>query len=237
MIAARLALGLPPGVGLGLHALGTQAPPLWPGETTAMRHAVPRRQAEFRAGRAAARRAMAAAGLPLAAIPAGRDRAPLWPAGTVGSITHGGDFALALAAPAARFAGLGIDAEPALPLSPDVAALIVSARDRLEGAGLPACLAPTLGFSAKEAVFKAQFPLTGRWLEFHDVAVTLGGADFTATCGAVTLCGRWARVGGLFVSWLVLGAEQLGQLDRFGRGIVAGQCPTACDPTHPGQPG
>ncbi len=56
-------------------------------------------------------------------------------------------------------------------------------------------------FSAKEAVYKAWFPLTRRWLEFDEVAVTFTGTgSLTARVlapGPVTLFhGRWTVPGG-----------------------------------------
>ncbi len=34
-------------------------------------------------------------------------------------------------------------------------------------------------FSAKESVYKAWFPLTGRWLGFEEAAITINPADGT----------------------------------------------------------
>ena len=61
---------------------------LYPEERTAIATAVKSRQQEFTAGRTCARRAMGHLGLPDMAIPVGADRAPIWPAGIAGSISH-----------------------------------------------------------------------------------------------------------------------------------------------------
>ena len=63
-------------------------PRLFPAEEAVVRTAGPRRRAEFTAGRACARAALAALGLPAAPVLAGRAGEPRWPAGVTGSITH-----------------------------------------------------------------------------------------------------------------------------------------------------
>ena len=67
---------LPPG--LALAGSDPRAAPdrLWPAEATATARMTPARLREFAAGRRAARAAMAALGLPPAAIPMGATRAP-----------------------------------------------------------------------------------------------------------------------------------------------------------------
>jgi 4'-phosphopantetheinyl transferase EntD len=74
-------------------------------------------------------------------------------------------------------------------------------------------------FSAKESVYKAWFPLTGRWLGFEDAAVTIdaGAGTFTARLlvpgPAVngtpmdSFSGRWLARDGLIVTAIVIGAR------------------------------
>jgi 4'-phosphopantetheinyl transferase EntD len=74
----------------------------------------PRRLAEFVSGRACARRALVALGVPDAlrrAIPVGAHGQPVWPAGVVGSITHCPGRCAAVAAPSDRYRSIGIDNE------------------------------------------------------------------------------------------------------------------------------
>jgi 4'-phosphopantetheinyl transferase EntD len=104
------------------------------------------------------------------------DRAPIWPDGVVGSITHTGDFAAAAVAWAADIAALGIDSEqiidPAAAL--DIADICMVDEATLFKAahGRSFCEFCTLVFSAKESVFKCLFPLTRKFLEFSDVRIT-----------------------------------------------------------------
>jgi enterobactin synthetase component D / holo-[acyl-carrier protein] synthase len=61
---------------------------LFPAEEALVRTADPRRQAEFTAGRACARTALARLGLPATPVLTGRAGEPRWPAGVTGSVTH-----------------------------------------------------------------------------------------------------------------------------------------------------
>lgn len=176
-----LAAVLPPGsrsseqrcTGRAEHAYGE----LRGAEAAVVADAAPVRRAEFTAGRACARRALVALGLTAVEIPRGPRGQPCWPEGVVGSITHCDGFRGAAAAAARRLASLGIDAEPHLPLPPLVAPLVSVAEDdraraALDAAGLHG---DRIVFSAKESVYKAWHPLTGLWLDFADVALTVSG--------------------------------------------------------------
>jgi 4'-phosphopantetheinyl transferase EntD len=173
---------LPPGVALHEGAIGEVAAELWSQEAALCADAVDKRRREFAAGRALARRALAELGAPegpLLAVSGGR--APAWPAGYVGSITHTGDHAAAAVARIEAFAGLGIDLEDwgrfrvrleAAILTPDEIARELSG---LDGAARQTTAA--LLFSAKESFYKCQHPLTGVRLGFQDAQVELDAAS------------------------------------------------------------
>lgn len=139
-----------------------------------------RRRQEFAAGRTCARRALAALGMPPVAILPGPGRRPLWPAGAVGSITHCPGYVAAAVGPAARFASLGIDAEPHLPLPRGVLRRIATGDElaMITALGGPVHWDRVL-FSAKESVYKAWHPLAGRGLGFRDVSVAIDPAAGT----------------------------------------------------------
>ncbi|WAJ31100.1 4'-phosphopantetheinyl transferase family protein [Antarcticirhabdus aurantiaca] len=156
-----------------------------PAEQAAVARAVPRRVGEFAAGRALARRAMIQIGLPPVAIPAGPDRAPIWPAGLCGTITHCADRCIAAVARRADgFRGLGLDVEPDEPLDADLLPLIATAEERADLATLPAAAALRQGrmiFSAKECAYKAQYALTRTLLDFQDLSISFApDGTFTA---------------------------------------------------------
>jgi 4'-phosphopantetheinyl transferase EntD len=115
-----------------------------------------------------------------APIPQGGDRAPVWPDGLTGTISHGAGACLALVARLGDFAGLGLDLEPAIPLPADLMEAVCTAQDR---ARQTSTLVGRLIFCAKEATYKAQYSQSGQLLEFHDLSVTLtaDATGFTAT--------------------------------------------------------
>jgi enterobactin synthetase component D len=142
-----------------------------------LQHANPKRQRDFLAGRWCAEEALRRLGAGSTHVAMARDRAPIWPDGVVGSITHSGNFVAAAVAWAADVAGLGIDSEQIIDpaAARDIAdvcmvdeAVLFTAAD-----GRSFCEFCTLVFSAKEAVFKCLFPVTRKFLEFSDVRITL----------------------------------------------------------------
>jgi 4'-phosphopantetheinyl transferase EntD len=163
---------------------------LYAEEIAAVAGAVPARRAEFAAGRAAAREAMAALGVEPVAVPVGARRMPVWPLGVVGSITHCSGLVAAAVAWAADIAALGIDAEPAAPLPADVLDAVATPAER---GALDGELAGTIVFCAKEAFYKCWSALDGAVLEFHDVEVAFDAATFAAVpAGGARWPGRWA---------------------------------------------
>jgi enterobactin synthetase component D len=163
----------------------------------ALRGAVPARQREFAAGRACAALALRRLGAPEGLPPVGvaDGGRPLWPDGIVGSISHAGGWAWAAVARADCAATLGIDLEPVLPderarrLWPEIATPgEVSALRSAPGLTLPRAV--TLVFSAKESLFKALHPLTGRSAHHYDARVR--GVDVKAGRFRVRLATSWS---------------------------------------------
>lgn len=134
----------------------------------AIRRCAPRRQAGFAAGRQAARDALRAAGLREAGCPGiGADGLPDWPEGWLGSISHSDRIAAALVAPrhGARLLGLDVERIVAAEVAAQIAPEILP--EHAPGAsGLPPALEVTRAFSAKEALYKALYPLTRQFREF-----------------------------------------------------------------------
>ncbi|RFC72176.1 4'-phosphopantetheinyl transferase superfamily protein [Streptomyces sp. AcE210] len=145
---------------------------LFPEERAYVAGAAATRRREFGEVRHCARRALGALGVrPLPLVP-GADRAPRWPGGVVGSMTHCPGYRAAAVASRTRLLALGIDAEPHEPLPAGVLDLVADPVERPALARLarthPRIHWDTLLFSAKESVFKAWFPLMGSWLDFTD---------------------------------------------------------------------
>jgi len=160
---------------------------LHPEELRYVRDAVRHRKREYAAGRACARAGLAELGIPHVTLLSGDDRLPIWPSGIAGSITHTDSYCAAAMVPTDLARSIGLDAEPNEPLDPELVPYVCSPG---ELAWLDACarseedqgrLARLL-FSVKEAVFKCQYPITRRYLEFDEVQVILelNSADFRA---------------------------------------------------------
>lgn len=145
-----------------------------------------RRQEEFRAGRAAARAALAALGHSGAVLPR-VGRLPRWPPGFVGSISHCPGLCVAAAAHARDFQAVGLDVEVRRRVGAHLHERICTSAERAwMAAGGRGEETATLLFSAKEATYKCLNPLTGVHLGFGDVevAVDLESGTFVATVSA-----------------------------------------------------
>ncbi|EFE65865.1 4'-phosphopantetheinyl transferase family protein (plasmid) [Streptomyces viridosporus] len=151
--------------------------PLYPEEAALLTRAVPKRRREFAAVRSCARRAMRKLGVPARPVLPGERGAPVWPDGLTGSMTHCEGYCAAALVRAADLASLGIDAETHGPLPEGVLASVSlpgeAARIGRLSAERPAVHWDRLLFSAKESVYKAWFPLTGEWLDFHEADIDL----------------------------------------------------------------
>jgi 4'-phosphopantetheinyl transferase EntD len=134
-------------------------------EALAVSNAVTARRSEFHTGRHLARLALRALGGPLASIPVGGHRAPVWPDAFVGSISHSRGLCAAQVGPRNAFLSVGIDLTPDIALDAGLAAQIVRPDELADGAS------PALRLAAKEAFYKCCFPLTHTFLDFHDVRV------------------------------------------------------------------
>lgn len=206
----RIITGLfPSTVRICSAALGVQpAVPYSDAEAAVVARAIPKRQTEFFVGRACARRALAKIGITAGLIGRRDDRVPVWPAGTVGSISHTEEFCCAIVARASDMISLGIDVERAAELPLSVQRLICQPGEVAELQRLRpprGCDWVTMAFSAKEAFYKCYYVASGNNLYFHDVAAkfrfftpTNGEFDVEilngSKCGvgAPKIVGRWA---------------------------------------------
>lgn len=177
-VRTALASLFPPGVAIAVCEVAAADPgSLWPEESAAITGAVPNRRAEFAAGRAAARAALAALGEPPTSLPMGSDRAPVWPDSISGSIAHAAGIAVAVAR---HGPPLGVDVEADAPLSPDLWPEITSPdeRARLPEGEIGRLVARV--FVSKEALFKAQDPQARAMFGFDAVTLTLAKTGFDA---------------------------------------------------------
>jgi len=149
---------------------------LYPEEEALLVRVVPKRRREFTTARQCARAALARLGVPPAPILPGQRGAPAWPPGVVGSMTHCAGYVAAALAHERDIVTIGVDAEPHEPL-PDGVLRMVSLESERPMLGQLAADAPDvcwdrLLFCAKEAVYKAWFPLARKWLDFSGARIT-----------------------------------------------------------------
>jgi len=181
--------------------LGVEVPEMSPEEAGDVARAVIGRRIAFATGRACARRALARLDVTAFDLRNGEDRAPRWPAGIVGSITHTGaapgGYCAVVVGRSTDLAALGVDAEQWNRLTPALWRRVLTSDELVwverhdpERQRIFA----TVIFSAKESFYKAQYPISRRFLNFHDVEVTVEPSDSTFQ---VRVLERAAGVAGL----------------------------------------
>lgn len=192
-----------------------------PEEEPLVARSVAKRRNEFVTVRHCARQALAELGVPPVPILKGDKGEPCWPDGIVGSLTHCDGFRGAVVGRAGDIRAVGIDAEPHGELPKGVLDAVSLPVERHELAALPTDLHwDRILFCAKEATYKAWFPLTHRWLGFEDahIAFDVDGSgaagtfhsrvliDPSAESGPPlnTLRGRWSVRDGLVLTAIVL---------------------------------
>jgi len=207
---------LPVGVGI-TNPLTYAGRELFHVEQAAIRNAIPARQREFRAGRAAARAAQVALGLAPRPVPMGDDRAPVWPAGLSGSISHTGDTCIAVLCNDPVIAALGLDIEEDAPLPADILDTVLAPDERrwISQQADPGRMA-RLFFSAKECAYKAQYPLTRQLFGFEVITISAdpGAGRFEARftrpmppfASGTRLAGRLSVTHGLIITAIALRA-------------------------------
>ncbi|BBY79061.1 4'-phosphopantetheinyl transferase [Mycolicibacterium pulveris] len=192
-----------------------------PEEEPLIARSVAKRRNEFVTVRYCARQALSQLGVGPVPILKGEKGEPRWPDGVVGSLTHCEGFRGAAVAKQGAVRSVGIDAEPHGVLPDGVLDAISLPAERAELAELPAGLHwDRILFCAKEATYKAWFPVTRRWLGFEDAHIVFyvddsGSAgrfisriliDPAAESGPPleTLSGRWSVRDGLTLTAVVL---------------------------------
>ena len=173
---------------------------LFPEERMGQERWAAKRVSEFAAGRQCAHLAMRRLGIAPAPLLPQTDRRPAWPAGVVGSITHCRGYGAAVVALESSVRSLGLDAEVADAVEPHLWPRVLNADEVAWVLSKPDSerrLWATVVFSAKEAFYKCQFGVTGKWLQFGDAQVHVeplaaGAAAFALVSRSkdVTLQGR-----------------------------------------------
>ena len=190
-------------------------------EESLIARAVAKRRNEFVTVRHCARMAMEKLGVPPTPILKGDKGEPLWPEGIVGSLTHCRGYRGAVVGRSTSVRSVGIDAEPHDVLPDKVLeAISLPAERHAIGALTGGLHWDRILFCAKEATYKAWFPLTQRWLGFEDAHISFD-VDSTGLSGSFVsrilidpaarsgppleeLAGRWSVSEGLALTAIVL---------------------------------
>ena len=133
------------------------------------------------AARIVARELLARLGLPPVPLPRSPEGPPTWPAGVIGSLAHDGRVAVAAVALCRDMDAVGIDVEPAEELPPELINMVATPAERKMIADMR--LGGRLLFVAKEAAYKAVYPLDRTFLEHHDVEVDFQGGKASVRSG------------------------------------------------------
>ena len=133
-----------------------------------------KRLSDFSTGRYCAIKALEQLGIQDVIIPIGEDRAPIWPEGIVGSISHCDSLVGAIVAKKSEYISLGLDIEEIGRVTPDLFDLVFTEKEKSylsSFTGRQLEEQSTLIFSIKEAFYKFQHPITKTFLDFLDVEV------------------------------------------------------------------
>ena len=153
-------------------------------ERTYLENVSQNRKREFIAGRFGAHEAMVLANVSPEHIQIGGKGEPIWPSNIVGSITHSHGYAAAAVARKSDIVSLGLDAEIDEPLSSRVLRRISNVQEQewVENVGGTLVQHPgKVLFSAKEATYKAWYPITQEWLGFKEVLINFHDQGNTFT--------------------------------------------------------
>ncbi|MFT4961866.1 MAG: 4'-phosphopantetheinyl transferase EntD [Paracoccaceae bacterium] len=192
-------------------------------------HGLPRsadkRRRAFSAGRAAAHEAMTTLDVPVQPVLFGPDRAPVWPAGLVGSISHSDTCCIAALAKSDAYLAIGVDVEENTPLAADLIPTICGPAERTWLDSHPKTKSGSLAkliFSAKECAYKCQYALTQTLFGFDgfqlipDLENGQFTAIFTRTVGCFAsetlLQGRFDMRNGLIITTMSIRADAAGRM-------------------------
>lgn len=173
---ARLEVLFPPAVVLRSAPVRDHFASLTHCEQSLVAHAVERRRAEFSTGRVLAADGLRELGIPRHPIGRGSHNEPLWPPGIVGSISHSSGICIVVLASSNAMEFIGIDVESCTADVTKIGKLIMTPRELQRRSTADAVTLDErtrVTFCAKEAVFKAIFPLVARFVDFQEVALTV----------------------------------------------------------------
>lgn len=136
--------------------------------------AIPARKVEYFSGRVLAKHALMMLGSDEICVGTGKHREPLWPMGFVGSISHTQNFvSVLLTADIDCLVGIDMECRISEHACDSLTGVMSGCEVRvLAEAGFSISETYTIGFSAKETLFKALFPKVKRYLDFNQFVIS-----------------------------------------------------------------
>lgn len=151
---------------------------------THLAKAVAKRRAEYLASRVCVRETLSLFGFSDFLLTNDADRAPIWPPGVAGSLSHTRTRVSLMLTTATAGKQPGVDCEEIMP--PAAAAkmqeMIINKREYavLQRSGLPFATALTAAFSLKESLYKALFPLFRQFMDFKEAEIVACEAELAS---------------------------------------------------------
>ncbi len=140
-----------------------------------LNNAVAKRRAEYLASRVCVRYALGQLGIDHFILTNDKDRAPLWPQGIVGSLSHTHHCISLLLARATSHKLPGVDCEKVMKhqTAEEMQSMIITPQEMtvLQQSGLPFAAALTVAFSLKESLYKAMFPQLRTFMNFDSAEI------------------------------------------------------------------
>lgn len=147
---------------------------LYPEERGIIRKAVRKRQNEFGAGRACARRALERLGFPDHLLIKKPDGSPAWPEGIIGSIAHSHTWCGVAVGKNTEVSGIGFDIETVASVNPNITRKVLTEQEiKWINIQNPQEILKWLAlmFSAKESIYKCIIPIVQRSIGFYDAVI------------------------------------------------------------------
>ncbi len=168
---------------------------LYDEERKLISHAGQKRQGEFAAGRLCAMNALEGLGINGSPILMDAKGAPIWPDGVIGSISHAKGCCAAVVALKEGENSLGLDIEELERVKEDIwnYTFLPEEIDWLRLQSDESSKWASVLFGAKEAFYKAQYPLTQSWLGFKDVVIEVDQEEGTFSVRLLLDFGAWSQ--------------------------------------------
>lgn len=145
--------------------------------------AVAKRRAEYLASRLCVRAALRQFGFDDFLLTNDADRAPVWPEGIAGSLSHTRACISLLLADKVTGKQPGVDCEEIMrpEAAEEMREMIINEREHgiLQSSGVPFATALTAAFSLKESLYKALFPLFRQFMHFNEAEIIACRAGLT----------------------------------------------------------